>query len=171
MLQRFNEEKEGEAYNRMRISLVQLALRGTEEQRAKLSAVLGASLKQTDHNPSGAILCIYALDRREWKDDLERIATSGPEDYEGQQSVRGADRNKQAIYRSHDARRIAAIWNEDDPLTRAKLLIAFGFHGHRGPVRRRRAVVPDTVQKHLRELAGDSFRGTGQAGCGVRGLL
>ena len=153
MLQRFNEEKDGEAYNRMRISLVQLALRGTEEQRAKLSAVLGASLKQTDHNPSGTILCIYALDRREWKDDLERIATSGPEDYEGQQYLGGADRNKQAIYRSHDARRIAAIWNEDDPLTRAKLLIAFGFqaswHSDGEPV------VPDTVQKHLQELARD----------------
>ncbi len=149
MLQRFNDQKEGEAYNRMRVSLVQLAQRGTEEQRAKLSDVLVASLKQTDHNPSGTILCIYALDRREWKDDLERMATSGPEDYD----LRGANKDKQSIYRSHEARKIAAIWNEDDPLTRAKLLIAFGLHAswYSGEDR----VVPDTVRKQLREVAGD----------------
>ena len=137
------------------MSLVHLALRGTEDERAKLSAVLGASLKQTGPSPSDAILGLYALDRREWKDELERIATSRPEDYEGRQPLPGADRDEQAVYRSHDARKIAAIWNEDDSLTRAKLLLAFGFQVHCSSWRDEgERFVSDTIQKQLRESAG-----------------
>jgi hypothetical protein len=160
MLQRFNEEKDGEAYRQMRISLVQLALRGSEEQRARLSAVLGASLKQTERNPSGVILCLYALDRREWKDDLERIATSSPDDYEGEQSLRGPHGKKQTVYRSHDARRIAAIWNEDDSPTRAKLLTAFGLQGpwHDRESSQLRDCVLQQLGKLARELSPEQAR-------------
>jgi hypothetical protein len=100
-------------------------------------------------------MAAYALNRREWKDELERIATSRPEDYEGQQPVPGADRDKQAVYRSHDARIIAAIWNEDDSPTRAKLLLAFGFQVHGSSWRDEgERFVLDTIQKQLRESVG-----------------
>lgn len=160
MLQRFNEEKGGEAHRQMRISLVQLALHGTEEQRARLSAVLGPSLKQTEHNPSSVILCLFALDRREWKDDLERIATCSPDDYEGPQSLLGPDGKGQTVYRSHDARKIAAIWNEDDALTRAKLLTAFGLQGpwHDRESPQLRDCVLQQLGKLTRELSPEQAR-------------
>ncbi len=73
------------------------------------------------------LLTVWQLGLKKLKQNVEKIATSGPEDYEGTRG-RGSSNHKSLVnQRYHLARQIAALWNEEDPSTRARLLIAFGL--------------------------------------------
>ena len=76
------------------------------------------------------ILRIWVADLTELKPDLERIATSGPDDVEdpAPEQRRKNGRAQAVRGRHHIAREILSIWNEEDLLTKAKLLVALGLH-------------------------------------------
>jgi hypothetical protein len=97
----------------------------------RLTALLRPRLQRADGATSGVLWSIWAADLREFKPDLEAMATSGPDDYDVTASYFGIDAPPEER-RHHLARQIVAIWNENDPATRTKLLSAFGFEGFDG---------------------------------------
>jgi hypothetical protein len=108
-------------------ALVQLLPRGGPRERELLVDAFRSRLHSTHGFLSEMILEIWAAELRELLPDLERVATSSPEDVEGEDgsSWRGGP-PRPVVDRFHMARKVAAIWNEDDPYTRARLLLAFG---------------------------------------------
>lgn len=131
-------------------SLVRMAQAGTDEQRQRLLAVLRSRLKEIRGNISKTFLYIYAMNYCELRVDLENLATGGPEDYEGEKADSSCSIASPVTERYHVARKVAAIWNEEDPLTRAKLLIAFGL----GSGDDSDDVALPEVRRQLQELAG-----------------
>ncbi len=73
---------------------------------------LAAQLLESKADSEG-IWALWQLDLRELKPDLEKLATGSPDDVDGDSG------------RGHLARKIASLWNETDPLTRARMLVAF----------------------------------------------
>jgi hypothetical protein len=107
-------------------ALVRLLPQASESQRQRLTDAFRARLRQTNGFVSEVVLTIWASDLRDLLPDLERVATSSPEDVEGEaaSSWRGGSPRPIAD-RFHTARKVAALWNEEDPYTRARLLLAF----------------------------------------------
>jgi len=111
--------------DRIVASAVSLAQAGGPEHRARLCRVLASNLRNTNRNISAIALAVYALNLRELRGDLENIATAGPEDYEGARAYSRGGEVTPVTGRFHMPRRILAIWDEEDRLTRAKLLVTF----------------------------------------------
>jgi hypothetical protein len=108
-------------------ALVQLLPRGGPRERRWLADAFRARLRSTRGFLSGMILEIWAADLRELLPDLERVATSSLEDVEGEDgSSWRSGPTRPVVDRFHIARKVAALWNEDDPYTRTRLLLAFG---------------------------------------------
>ena len=142
-------KKENELiYNRILASLVRLAQFGKAEQREKLLQAIKPHLKKTNKMLSEIILFVYAMDLQKLKAGLENIATASPNDYEGQKAYSSGGHATPVTNRYHMARKIVAIWNEEDPSTKAKLLIAFDFYSGND----RYGVAIQTIKKQLQEL-------------------
>jgi hypothetical protein len=68
-------------------------------------------------------------DFKQFKDRLAEIATLNPEDYEDRAAyTSGPDKDVDGRY--HMARKVCALWNEKDPVTRCKIWIAFGLEDY-----------------------------------------
>lgn len=102
-----------------------IAQQAPDPHRAELRDMLAPELSETHGFLDATLWSIWQLDLRELKGEIERIATSGPEDYEGTFGSGGINHKQPVDQRYHRARHIAALWNEEDPLTRARLLVAF----------------------------------------------
>ncbi|MHC4526729.1 MAG: hypothetical protein ACYS29_02555 [Planctomycetota bacterium] len=94
------------------------------ERSKKLSDFLRSQLRRTRYEVKHLIWAAWVADFKDLRADLGRIATSGPdvcedEDYSGP--------SRDVTGRYHLARKVASLWNEDDPITRGRLLIAFAF--------------------------------------------
>ncbi|HEV7403635.1 MAG TPA: hypothetical protein VGO11_11935, partial [Chthoniobacteraceae bacterium] len=92
--------------------------------RAQVRDEIAGQLRRPRFNDWNVCWALWQLDLHELKDDLEKFATSDPEDVawrDSGDSGHGAPPGQ----RSHFARQIASLWNELDPLTRARLLVAF----------------------------------------------
>jgi len=110
-------------------ALVTLAQQGGAEQRQQLAEALRAHLRQTHGLLTDIILAIWALDLRELAPDLTRVATSSPDDVEGDQvNTWRSGPAEPVVDRFHLARKVLAVWNEEDAFTRARLLVAFGVN-------------------------------------------
>jgi hypothetical protein len=102
---------------------------GGPEQRQQLAEALRARLQQTHGLLTDVILAIWALDLRELALDLTRVATSSPDDVEGDQVNTWRSGPAEPVAdRFHLARKVLAMWNEEDTFTRARLLVAFGLN-------------------------------------------
>ncbi|MEW6367271.1 MAG: hypothetical protein AB1714_21785 [Acidobacteriota bacterium] len=99
----------------------------TMEQRAKLTEAIRPEFTRTHGALDEILLTVWAADLRDLKPDIERIATSGPEDIEGSRGAAWSSGATVLRDRYHMARRVAAMWNEEEPLTRLKLLLAFAL--------------------------------------------
>jgi hypothetical protein len=113
--------------NRALPALNCVALAEPEPYRAELGKMLGSELKATNGFLDAILWSIWQLELRELAPDLERIATSGPKDYEGDMATTISSTRSPVAHRYHLARHILALWNEEDPLCRAKLVVAFGY--------------------------------------------
>lgn len=126
--ERLDTIADGEVYHRVLGALTQLARKGGAEHKATLISILKPHLKRTNKMITEIVWCIWAADLRALKADLESIATAGPGDYEGPKASSHGGGVTPVTHRYHLARKIAAIWNEEDSVTRGRLLVAFGFH-------------------------------------------
>lgn len=97
--------------------------------KGRLSTMLRPHLERGIDDINGLVLLAWAADVRDCRKYLERLATSGPQDVEGD-GLGWAPRRMRGRY--HIARKVLAIWNEEDPLARGRALIAFGVLGQDG---------------------------------------
>ncbi|MFH1707936.1 MAG: hypothetical protein ABIF71_08455 [Planctomycetota bacterium] len=120
--------KDPMTYGRMLAAVIRLAQTDPARYNPSLVNVLRPELKITNKMVTDLIMAAWSADLRELKPELECIATSGPDDYEDQRanSWGGAVRAVNECF--HQARKIVALWNEEDPLVRCKLLLAFGLN-------------------------------------------
>jgi len=93
----------------------------------RLARMIAPHFKRTNLRITEILWSAWAADLREFKDDIERIATASPTDEEGHRASSFGGPLTEVNERYHLARKIAALWNEEDLLTRGKLLIALGF--------------------------------------------
>jgi hypothetical protein len=108
-------------------ALTFLAQRNPDRFRAELGEMLATELQATHGNLDAILWSIWQLDLRDLTPDLERIATSGPKDYDGYMTRGSSNRIWPVTHRYHRARHIVSMWKEEDPLCRAKLVVAFGY--------------------------------------------
>ncbi len=109
------------------ISAVTLAAQKSgKKEREELLNFLKVHLERTAFPIDPLFWSAWAAGLKELKPRLEQIATSGPDVIEDDNMrIYGAKRELKG--RSHLVRKIVSLWNEEDLVTRAKLLIAFGF--------------------------------------------
>ena len=93
--------------------------------RETLRPIFAAKLSEPDNWTRGALWSLWQLDLRDVAPQVVEAATNSPEDYEGEHGRTSSTQRLLIKQRFHRARHVAALWNEEDPLTRAKLLIAF----------------------------------------------
>ncbi|MFH1038519.1 MAG: hypothetical protein V1789_07635 [PVC group bacterium] len=122
-----NKSESGDVYQDVLSTLTYLAQSGGAKYKSQLKSILRPHLKETNQNLTEIIWHIWAADLRSLKPELERIATSSPEDYEGKKAYTSSSNITQVTERYHMARKVVSLWNEEDTVTRAKLLLAFGF--------------------------------------------
>lgn len=89
---------------------------GTPEKE-ELAKVLATNLsRSSDWSITETLWSAWSANLRSLLPEIKKVATLGP----GEEEFEGGGR-------CHLARKIAALWSEEDPATRGKLLIAFGL--------------------------------------------
>ncbi len=109
-------------------ALVQLAQLDPARFHPRLADLLRPQFRHTNQSIPELLMAVWIADLRELQPDIERIATSGPDDYESERAHSCGGHPSDVDDRFHLARKIASLWNEEDPATKARLLLAFGFH-------------------------------------------
>lgn len=109
-------------------ALIQLAQLDPPRYHPRLVKLLRPQFHHTNKRVTELIMAAWAADLRQLQPDIERIATSGPDDYESERAHSCGGHPSDVDDRFHLARQIASLWNEEDPATKALLLLAFGFH-------------------------------------------
>jgi hypothetical protein len=104
-----------------------LARKGKDTELKKLALVIAPHFKRTNMQITEILWSAWAANLREFESDIERIATASTADEEGRKATSFGGAVTEVTERYHLARKIAALWNEEDFLTRGKLVIAFGF--------------------------------------------
>lgn len=94
------------------------------KQRERLQQFLQNSLDQHLGAINDLASIAWVLDLRAFKPQLEALANSGPEDFEGDNCSQWGEDDMKSI-RCHQTRRVAALWNERNPLTRFKMLFSW----------------------------------------------
>ena len=111
------------------LTLTYLALQGKGQYLTELEEILARYLRKSSMQIGEVIRSVWAADFKQFKDRLVEIATSSPEDYEDHAAYSsGPDKDIDGRY--HMARKVCALWNEEDPVTRCKLWIAFGLEDY-----------------------------------------
>jgi len=95
--------------------------------REKVVAALRAEFGETQLMLNELAWSAWMGGLTELKPELERIATLGPDSPEGKQAQTAGGGRKAVTGRCHAARKIAALWNETDAPTKAKLLAALAI--------------------------------------------
>ena len=104
-----------------------LARQGKERELKRLAQVIAPHFKRTNLQITEILWSAWAADLREFKGDIEKIATATPTEEEGRKASSSGGPATEVNERYHLARKIAALWKEEDLLTKGKLLLSFGF--------------------------------------------
>jgi len=134
------------AYGHQAGILAYMVQKGGRAHQVRLTEILRTKLRRVPPYVNDVLWATWAADLRDLQSEVERVATSDPEDVEGTRSDRSANDPAEIPDRYHLARKIAAVWNEEEPVARAKLLLAWGFHDVQ------HVVIPREVSR-----AGDSM--------------
>jgi hypothetical protein len=98
-------------------AITYLARYAGRPEKEELARALATNLSRTGDTPITEILwSAWSADLRSLLPEIEKIATMGP----GEEEAEGSGRY-------HLARKIVALWSEEDLATQGKLLIAFGL--------------------------------------------
>jgi hypothetical protein len=109
-----------------------MAQQEPKRYKPRLKKWLSGQLKETNFMIGEILWAIWALDLQELKPEVERVATSSPEDFQGRKAYSQGGDVSPVDQRYHMARKVAAVWNEEDATTRAKLRTAMCLtHRHR----------------------------------------
>jgi hypothetical protein len=112
----------------------------TNEQRLRLAQAFRPQFLKTGGYLNGIVWAAWTDDLKSLKGEIEQLATSSPADTESEQCTASSESQiedsnsgvfsqsseKRSVYgRCHEARHVAALWNEEDLFTRVKLLLSF----------------------------------------------
>ena len=157
----------GTIYSEVLGSLAHLAQCDPAKYNPRLLAILKPQLKKTNKRVPDLLMAVWSADLRGLAPDLESIATATPDDYEDEKAHSCGGEESAIEGRLHLARQILSLWNEEDALTRCRLLLAFGFNHafelfeEQAPERltRMRIELDKTAQKLTRDerKAADGF--------------
>lgn len=106
-------------------SLAHLAQTDPVRFNPRLTQIVRANLGATNRSMTDLFWAIWAADLRELQPDLQRLATKDSEEIEDRKADSSGGDVTNVTGRFHFARQITSLWSESDPLTRARLLIAF----------------------------------------------
>jgi hypothetical protein len=111
--------------------LTQLAQADPPRFNPRLLAIIRPELASTNKQMSEILWAVWSADLRDLNADLQRLGTRGPEEHEDRKANSYGGRESAVTGHFHLARQIAAVWNEPDALTRARLLVALAtIHGY-----------------------------------------
>jgi hypothetical protein len=127
MVETLERTEDGTVYSGVLGAVTQLAQCDPAKYNPRLLAILQQQLKRTNKKVPDLMMAAWSADLRELKPDLESIATSGPGDYEDERANSHGGAVRDVDGRFHLARKIVALWNEEDLLTRCRLLFIFGL--------------------------------------------
>ncbi|MBI2837841.1 MAG: hypothetical protein HYX75_05980 [Acidobacteria bacterium] len=127
LVAKLEKTPDGFISNRLLSSLSLLAQTGGGPLKDRFAQILRPHFAATRCDIDELLWCAWAADLRSLLPDVQRIATSSPVDIGGSGGSVSGGRPPPVTSRYHLARKLASIWPEEDPLTRAKLLLAFGF--------------------------------------------
>ncbi len=122
-------------------ALVHLGQSDPARFQPRLHALLAPELHATNKFVNELLWAVWAADLRELQPDLERLATSGPEDYEDAKAQSAGGDAAPLVGRFHLARQIADLWRAPNAATRIRLLTALAvatpheFNSHSHPER------------------------------------
>ena len=128
MEKRLKKIEDGSVYHGVLGALTHLAQTNPSKYNPRLLGLLRPELKKTDKMMTEILWVIWAADLKELKPKLEALATSSPDDYQDKKANSHGGGITPVEGRFHLARKIVAMWNEEDPATKTKLILAFGFH-------------------------------------------
>jgi hypothetical protein len=100
-------------------ALVVIARQEAEPFRGRLREEVTGRLLDHPEEADELLWAVWQLDLRALEPQVELRATAGVEEQEQEEAPPGQ------VRRSHSARCLAALWKEEDPLTRARLLVAW----------------------------------------------
>lgn len=122
-----NERLDGEVWLRVLGAAALLAEADSERLKPRLREIVSAELDATNKRVAEILWVVWAADLRELLPKVERLATSGPEDYEDKRAAMSGGNVSPVTERFHLARKLADTWNADDAVTRIRLLTALAF--------------------------------------------
>jgi hypothetical protein len=113
------------SYGRFLEALTHLAQSDPGQLNPRLVEIVRPDLSHTNKSVPGLIWMIWGADLHELQPDIERLATANPDEFEDIKASSYGGSASAVTGRFHLARKILSLWSEPDPLTRAKLLVAF----------------------------------------------
>ena len=108
-------------------ALTLLAQRNPALFREPLARLLEPQFTETNGDLDTMFWSAWRAELRVLKPALEKVATSSTDDAEGSRASSYSSEKSPVNGRFHLARQIVSIWNEEDALTGARLLVAFGI--------------------------------------------
>lgn len=114
---------------RLWLAMVSLAQQNPVQIKPRLKKIFLPEFDRCSWEFDGMVSYMWMADLRDLKPDLEKCANSGPEDesHQGYSSQTDDGKYVGLERRLHIARKVVALWNEEDPATRGRLLLAFGL--------------------------------------------
>ena len=128
MVDALKKVKDSTVYSEVLGAVTQLSQCAPAKYNSHLLAVQRPQLKRTNNNVPDLLMAAWSADLRALKPDLEGIATSGPDDYEDERAHSYGGEVCDIGRRFHLARKIASPWNEEDLLTKCRLLLTLGLN-------------------------------------------
>lgn len=107
-------------------SLVLLAQHDPARFNPRIAKILSPHLKTTERRMNDILWAIWSANLRDFQPDMERLGTSGPDDYQDSKASGSGD-GPTVRGRFHLARKIADVWNASDPVTEIRLLTALAL--------------------------------------------
>jgi hypothetical protein len=113
------------SHGRFLEALTHLAQRDPNRFNPRLVEIIRPQLSYTNKSIPGLIWVIWCADLHELQPDIERLATAKPDEFEDIKASSYGGSASAVTGRFHLARKTLSLWSEPDPLTRAKILVAF----------------------------------------------
>lgn len=114
-------------YGRILGAMAHLAQADPKRLNPRLLKIVTPELATTNKQMEEILWVIWTADLQSLRRRLEKLGTSGPDDYEDEKASSYGGEVTPVKGRFHLARQIADVWNASDPVTEIRLLTALGL--------------------------------------------
>jgi len=121
------ETHNGVIFTSSMAAIIQLSKCDPEKFHRQLESLFRSIIKEGRFNFESLVMTAWSLDLRDLKHVFEGLATSSPEDYEFDWLNQTHPDVQPLPFRTHAARQVVALWEDNDSFTQCRLLIAFAL--------------------------------------------